>query len=109
MLATTEMKMLRRINGITLKDKQRNEDIRAELKVVNILDKVRQARLRWYGHLVQISGDNKVWKMEVEGSRPRGRPRKRWMENLRDDMEKSGLREGDAWGTTSWRKKIQMP
>ena len=43
MLSMTEMKMLLRIKGITLKDKQRNEDIRVELKVVSILDKVRQA------------------------------------------------------------------
>ena len=37
------------------------------------------------------------------------RQRKRWMENARNDMEKSGLREENAWNRTSWRKKIQMP
>ena len=59
-----------------------------------------------------MSDDNKVkevWKMEVGRSWPKGRPCKRWMENLRDNLEKSGLRGEDAWDRTSWRKKIQMP
>ena len=28
---------------------------------------------------------------------------------MRDDVEKGGLREEDAWDRTSWRKKIKMP
>jgi len=41
---------------------------------------LQQNRLRWYGHVLQKDDDDWVKKCmehEVEGSRPRGRPRKR--------------------------------
>lgn len=51
MLERTEMRMLRWILGISLKNKKRNEDICRLLGVACITDKVREARLRWYGHV----------------------------------------------------------
>jgi len=47
----TEMRMLRCILGLTLRDKKRNDDIRRILGVVCITDKVREAKLRWFGHV----------------------------------------------------------
>jgi len=45
------MRMLRWILGLTLRDKNRNDDIRRILGVAFIMDKVREARLRWFGHV----------------------------------------------------------
>ena len=48
--------------------------------------KARQARLRWYGHILQVDDGNKVkqtMKMEVRGTRAKGNPRMRWMDNIR--------------------------
>ena len=53
-LEVTEMRMLRRIRGVTLRDRMRNIQVREDLGVVNILQKVREARIRWYGHLVRM-------------------------------------------------------
>jgi len=50
-LERTEMRMLRWILGLTLKDRKRNDDIRCIIGVACITDKVREARLRWYGHI----------------------------------------------------------
>jgi len=50
-LERTEMRMLRWILGFTLRDKKRNDDIRRILGVVCIMDKVREAWLRWFGHV----------------------------------------------------------
>ena len=36
--------------GHTLRDHERNDDIRARLKVENITERCRKARLRWFGH-----------------------------------------------------------
>ena len=39
--------------------------------------------MRSYGHLVKMDEANKVkavWKLEVDGKRPQGRPKKRWMD-----------------------------
>ena len=54
----------RRIKGVTLRDKVKNVDIRKELGVKSIQEKVREMRL---------------YCMMVPGNRPRGRPRERWI------------------------------
>jgi len=48
LLERTEMRMLRLILGVSLKDKKRNEDFRKTLGVACVTDKIREARLRWY-------------------------------------------------------------
>ncbi|GFO14434.1 hypothetical protein PoB_004093900 [Plakobranchus ocellatus] len=48
LLETTEMRMLRRIRGVTLEDKMRSDDIRKELGVCPIGEKARESRLRWF-------------------------------------------------------------
>lgn len=51
LLARAETRMLWWIPGQTLKDIKRNADIRKAVGVANITDKVREARLRWQGHV----------------------------------------------------------
>ena len=46
-LEKTEMRMLRRIKGVTLRDRVTSVDIRKELGVSSIQEKVREMRLRW--------------------------------------------------------------
>ena len=43
--------MLRRIKDLTLRDKTKSVDITKELGVNSIQEKVREMRLRWYGHM----------------------------------------------------------
>ena len=43
--------MLRRVMGIKRIEKTRNEDIRARAGMANTSEKIREARLRWLGHL----------------------------------------------------------
>jgi len=46
LLERTEMRMLRWILGVSLKDKKRNEIIRKTFREACIIDKIRGARLR---------------------------------------------------------------
>ena len=46
LLESTEMRMLRWMMGVKRIEKIRNEDIRARAGVVNIREKIRQAKLR---------------------------------------------------------------
>ena len=48
-LETTEMRMIRRIMGVSLRDKIRNDD--EELKVCVIIEKAREIIPGWFGHL----------------------------------------------------------
>ena len=70
------MRMLRRIKGVTLRDKVKRVDIRKELEVNSTKEKVREMRLR-----VQRMEENNevraVVDMIVSRKRPRGRPRRR--------------------------------
>jgi len=46
-----EMRMIRWICGHTRLDKIRNEVIRSKIGVASIADKLRDARLCWFGHI----------------------------------------------------------
>ena len=74
------MKVLRLIRGVTRLDRLRNEDIRRDLEIDNVLVLVERGQLRWYGHVKRMP-DHRYPKrfldMIPEGRRPVGRPRKR--------------------------------
>ena len=74
-LEVTEMKMCRWACGHTLRDHVRNENIKERLKVENIAERCRKARLRWVGHLKRRDQDylgRKTLEMVPPGRRRRG-------------------------------------
>ena len=97
-MKVAELKMVRWALGATRKDKGRNEYVRGTAKIAMLRDKLRNARLRWYGHVKRREEDyvgKRMIKMAVSGRRKRGRPRRRLMDLVREDMQKVGAREGD--------------
>ena len=52
-MEVAEIKMLRFTMGVTRKDKIRNEHIRSTVKVKRLGMKMREGRLRWYGHVMR--------------------------------------------------------
>jgi len=78
-----EMRMVRWICGVKLKDRLPSKELRQRLGVDDIALILQQNRLRWYGHVLREDDDDWVKKSmeyEVEGSRPRGRPKRTWKE-----------------------------
>ncbi|VDP49862.1 unnamed protein product [Heligmosomoides polygyrus] len=76
-----ETKMLRWTAGVTRMDSIRNDAIRQKFGVAPIPDKMREARLRWYGQVLRAKEDNvrKIGlELDVSGKRPRGRTKQRW-------------------------------
>ena len=50
-MEVAELKMVRLALGMTRKDKIRNKYVRGTAKIAKLGDKLRNARLRWYGHV----------------------------------------------------------
>ena len=74
----------------------RNDDIRQRLKVENITERGREARLRWFGHVKRRDQDyirRKTLEMVPPGRRKRGRPKQRWMDCVNRDMRAIGTRK----------------
>ena len=63
-----------------------------------------KARLVWTGKRKEEDYVGKrLMEMAVPGRRKRGRPRRKWMDLLREDMERVGAREGDEVDRVKWR------
>ena len=89
--------MLRFAMGVTRKDKIRNEYIRRTVKIEQLGMKMREGRLRWYGHVMRRDQEyvgRKMMEMELPGRRKRGRP-KRFLDVVKEDMGEFGAKETD--------------
>ena len=105
-MEVAEMKMLRFAMGVTRKDKIRNEHIRSTVKVERLGMKMRKGRLRWYGHVMRRDQEyvgRKMMKMELPGKRRRGRPRRRFLDVVKEDMGEVGAKETDIEDRKMWR------
>ena len=78
-LSVIEIHMLKWICGKTLKDRNRNEHIRELVGVAPIEDKMRENRLRWFGHTQRKPLDAPIRKSDLltihGNARGRGRPK----------------------------------
>ena len=106
-LSVMETKMLRWIGGVTRKDHVTNAYIRKRFGVAPIHEKMREGRLRWLGHVLRAE-ENTIAKsayvLEINGKRPRGRPRHRWTDTVNKDLKTVNLQLEDAKDRKRWRR-----
>ena len=105
-----EMKMSRFAMGVTRKDKVRNEYIRSTVKVEQLGMKMREGRLRWYGHVMSRDQEyvgRKMMEMELPGKRRRGRPKRRFLDVVKGDIREVGAKNTDVEDRKVWRKMIR--
>ena len=58
-----EMRMMRWTCGVTRRDTIRNEHIRGTTRVVQASKNITEKRLKWYGHVRRMKGENIVRRM----------------------------------------------
>ena len=91
--------------GVTLKDRVRNKYIWGAAKISRIREKMRGERLRWFGHVKRSEESylgRRVMEFEIPGKRTRGRPQRRWNDNIKD-MQKANVSEEEAKDRLRWR------
>ena len=106
-LEVAEMRMLRWMCGVTKLDKIRNERIRGTTKMVEITKKVQERRLQRDGHVMrreELYVGRRAMVMKVQGRRKRGRPKRRWLDKVKDDIKEKGLSADDVYDRVPWRR-----
>ena len=105
-MEVAELKIVRWALGVTRKDKIRNEHVRGTAKIAKLGDKFRNATLRWYGHVKRREKGyvgKSMMEMAVPGRRKRGRPRSRWMNLVKEDLERVEAKERDEIDWVKWK------
>ena len=111
-LSVTEICMLRWICGKSLKDRISNKHIREIVGVAPIEDKMREIRLRWFGHIQRKPLDAPVRKSDLliihDNARGRGRPKLTWIEIIKNNIISCNLSVSLALDRSEWRKQIHV-
>jgi hypothetical protein len=94
-----ERKIFRRIYGRKYENgewkSRTNRELEEMSKVEDTVKWIKGQRMRWLGHLQRMEEDRmpkKIFTQELEGTRRRGRPRKRWKEEVERDLQVPGVR-----------------
>jgi hypothetical protein len=65
----------------------------------DIIRQIKSRRMRWAGHVARMGEGRNLYRVLVGkpgGRRPLGRPRRRWEDGIRMDLEEIG------WGGVEW-------
>jgi hypothetical protein len=85
-------------------EKQNKEELHNLYPSPNIIRMMKSSRLRWSGHVERIGEKRdacRVLMEKSEGKRPVGRPRRRWVDNIKIDFR------GIGWGDMGWIRLLQ--
>jgi len=75
--------------------RRKNRELEDMSKGENIVQWIQGQRISWLGHLERIEEDRmpkKIFTQKQEGTRRRGKPRKRWKEEVERDLQVLGVR-----------------
>jgi hypothetical protein len=94
-LRVFENRVLRRIFGPKRDEvtgewrKLHNEELHNVYSSPNIIRTIKSRRMRWAGHVARMGEERNAFRIFVgkpEGRRPLGRPRRRWVDNIKMDL-----------------------
>ena len=85
-----------------------NEKLNDLCSSPNIVRVIKSRRMRWAGHVERMGEEREVYRVFVgkpEGKRPLGRPRRRWVDNIRMDLQEVGCGHVDWIGLAQDRDR----
>ena len=77
----------------------------------NIVRVIKWRRMKWDGHVTHMDEERGVYRVlvgEPEGRRPLGRPRLRWVDNIRTDLQEVECGQVDWIGLAQDRDRWRM-
>jgi hypothetical protein len=93
--------------------KLHNEELHNLYSSPSIIRIIKSRRMRWAGHVARTGEKRNVYRLLVgkpEGKRLRGRPRRRWMDNIKIDLLEIGVNVVDSIGLAQdryrWRALV---
>ena len=89
MVTGCDRRILRYMSGVYLRDRVRSEEVARRHGVDEVEVVMRERTLRWFDHVSRREKDDSirtVMDLEVDGRRPRGRPKKTWKKTVEEDM-----------------------
>ena len=110
-------KIFRRIYGPKNENGEWKSRTNIELEEIskgeNIVKWIKGQRISWLGHLERMEEDRvakKIFNQQLEGTRRRGRPRKRWKEQVEGDLQALGVRRWREIVTdrNKWKDIVQQ-
>ena len=120
-LRVFENRVLRRIFGPRRDEvtgewrKLHNEELNDLYASPNIVRVIKSRRMRWAGHVARTGERRGVYRVLVrkpEGKRPLGRPRHRWDDNIKMDLQEVGCGGMDwielAQDRDRWRALVNV-
>ena len=87
-----------------------NEELNDLYSSPNIVRVIKWRRMRWAGHMARMGEGSGVYRVLVgkpEGRRLLGRPRRRWVDNIRMDLQEVGCGYMDWIGLAQNRDRWQ--
>jgi hypothetical protein len=81
------------------------------LQGADIVKFIKSSRIRWYGYVERMQNERmpkQIAVATIEGTRKRGRPRKRWKDEVEEDLNIMGITNGRAAARDrrKWRKIV---
>jgi len=98
-----------------------NEELNDLYSSPNVVRVIKSRRMRWAGHVERMGEERVVYRVLVakpEGKRPLGRPRLRWVNNIRMDLQEVGCgcmdwiglaQDRDRWRTLVAVMNLRVP
>jgi len=107
-LRRNDRAMIRWICGTKPLDETPSQVLCNRLGIPEVINALRERRLRWYGHVMRSSSCiNTVTSLKVSGRGKRGRPRKTWSQCIQDDLAACNLTDSDALNRITWRTNLR--
>jgi hypothetical protein len=113
-LRILERKILRKIFGAIqdengIRRSRKNQELNELIRNADVVRFIKSRRMNWVGHVMRMEGrriPRRILEWKPIGRRIRGRPRKRWIEDVEEDFQAMGIREWRKLSKerTEWKK-----